>query len=235
MDIALGSRDGNPAFEPGFRPLRNANFNVAIKRHDEPEKAINSVATGAAAQKLGKIGLWQSDKLSGLGLGKFTTIAQSEQLSSLLTDAGLEHEVLNARNHALEAEIVAEAGHPGRITVATNMAGRGTDISLRGNSDELGGLHVICSEPHAAARLDRPLAGRCSRQGDPGSFRQFMSLEDAVALSGDMGAFIVRVENEGLNGIVGGLENYDAVEGADLMERILEVSRADLDSLFSTG
>ena len=62
-----------------------------------------------------------------------------------------------------------------------------------------------------------------------------MSLEDAVALSGDMGAFIERVENEGLNGIVGGLENYDAVEGADLMERILEVSRADLDSLFSTG
>jgi len=112
------------------------------------------------------------------------TIAQSEQLSSLLTDAGLEHEVLNARNHALEAEIVADAGHPGRITVATNMAGRGTDIMLQGDSEELGGLHVICSEPHAAARIDSQLAGRCSRQGDLGSFRRFMSLEDAVLREG---------------------------------------------------
>jgi preprotein translocase subunit SecA len=112
------------------------------------------------------------------------TIAQSEQLSSLLTEAGLEHEILNARNHALEAEIVSEAGHPGRITVATNMAGRGTDIVLQGNAEELGGLHVICSEPHAAARIDRQLVGRCSRQGDPGSFRQFMSLEDAVLREG---------------------------------------------------
>ncbi len=112
------------------------------------------------------------------------TIAQSEQLSSLLAEAGLEHEVLNARNHALEAKIVADAGHPGRITVATNMAGRGTDIVLHGHSEELGGLHVICSEPHAAARIDGQLAGRCSRQGDLGSFRRFMSLEDAVLREG---------------------------------------------------
>lgn len=112
------------------------------------------------------------------------TIEQSEQLSSLLTDEGLEHEVLNARNHASEADIVADAGHPGRVTVATNMAGRGTDIVLQGNTEELGGLHVICSEPHASARIDRQLAGRCARQGDPGSFHQFMSLEDAVLKDG---------------------------------------------------
>lgn len=112
------------------------------------------------------------------------TIEQSEQLSSLLADEGLEHEVLNARNHAREAEIVADAGHPDRITVATNMAGRGTDIALQGNTEELGGLHVICAEPHSSARIDRQLAGRCSRQGDPGTFRQFMSLEDAVLTQG---------------------------------------------------
>ena len=112
------------------------------------------------------------------------TIEQSQRLSALLTDHGIEHELLNARNHAREAEIVAEAGQPGRVTVATNMAGRGTDIALRGDSEKRGGLHVICGELHAAARIDRLLIGRCARQGDPGSYRQFLSLEDDVLKEG---------------------------------------------------
>ncbi|MDA1165932.1 MAG: preprotein translocase subunit SecA [Planctomycetota bacterium] len=112
------------------------------------------------------------------------TIEQSERLSSLLHGFGIGHELLNARNHAREAEIVADAGQAGRVTVATNMAGRGTDICLQGDSEARGGLHVICGEFHSAARIDRQLIGRCARQGDPGSFRQFLSLEDDVLKEG---------------------------------------------------
>ena len=112
------------------------------------------------------------------------TIEQSERLAALLLDLSIEHQLLNARNHAREAEIVAAAGQPGRVTVATNMAGRGTDIALHGDSEERGGLHVICGELHAAARIDRQLIGRCARQGDPGSYRQFLSLEDEILKEG---------------------------------------------------
>jgi preprotein translocase subunit SecA len=112
------------------------------------------------------------------------TIEQSERLAVLLDDAGIEHELLNARNHAREADIVAHAGQPGRVTVATNMAGRGTDIALQGDSEARGGLHVVCGELHSAARIDRQLVGRCARQGDPGSYHQFLSLEDDVLKQG---------------------------------------------------
>jgi preprotein translocase subunit SecA len=112
------------------------------------------------------------------------TIEQSERLAVLLDDAGIEHELLNARNHAREADIVADAGQPGRVTVATNMAGRGTDIALQGDSEARGGLHVVCGELHSAARIDRQLVGRCARQGDPGSYHQFLSLEDDVLKQG---------------------------------------------------
>jgi preprotein translocase subunit SecA len=112
------------------------------------------------------------------------TIEQSERLAALLLDLGIEHQLLNARNHAREAEIVADAGQPGRVTVATNMAGRGTDIALQGDSEERGCLHVVCGELHAATRIDRQLSGRCARQGDPGSYRQFLSLEDDILKEG---------------------------------------------------
>jgi preprotein translocase subunit SecA len=112
------------------------------------------------------------------------SIDKSEHLSQLLTLAGIEHQVLNARRHAEEAQIVAEAGQKGRVTVATNMAGRGTDIKLAEQVSELGGLHVIGTELHESARVDRQLAGRCARQGDPGSFRQFMSLDDDILAAG---------------------------------------------------
>ena len=112
------------------------------------------------------------------------SIDKSELLSGMLEERGVEHDVLNARNLAREAEIVAGAGQPGRVVVATNMAGRGTDIKVSEAALEQGGLHVICSEVHDSARIDRQLIGRCGRQGDPGSYRQFVSLADEILESG---------------------------------------------------
>ena len=107
-------------------------------------------------------------------------VATSEVLSRMLKIAHIPHEVLNAKNHAREAEIVSLAGQPGAVTIATNMAGRGTDIKLGPGVTELGGLHVIGSERHESRRIDRQLRGRCSRQGDPGSSQFFISLEDKL-------------------------------------------------------
>ena len=90
------------------------------------------------------------------------------------------HQVLNARQDAREAEIIARAGEKGVITVATNMAGRGTDIKLAPGVAELGGLHVIATERHEAGRIDRQLFGRCGRQGDPGTYEVLVSLEDEL-------------------------------------------------------
>ncbi|HEY2605920.1 MAG TPA: SEC-C metal-binding domain-containing protein, partial [Paraburkholderia sp.] len=145
-----------------------------------------------------------------------TSIENSELLSHLLKQAGLPHEVLNAKQHAREAEIVAEAGRPKRITIATNMAGRGTDIVLGGNAEKqasfieldetladddkqrriqklhdewqalhdqvktAGGLHIIGTERHESRRIDNQLRGRAGRQGDPGSSRFYLSLEDPL-------------------------------------------------------
>jgi preprotein translocase subunit SecA len=145
-----------------------------------------------------------------------TSIENSELLSAMLTKAGLKHEVLNAKQHAREAEIVAEAGKPGRITIATNMAGRGTDIVLGGSVDKqidlirandaiaeaekeaqiakvreewkplneivkkAGGLRIIGTERHESRRIDNQLRGRAGRQGDPGSSRFYLSLEDSL-------------------------------------------------------
>jgi preprotein translocase subunit SecA len=108
------------------------------------------------------------------------SIDKSEHLSRLLTEAGIEHQVLNARHLASEADIIAQAGQAGKVTVATNMAGRGTDIQLGPGVEEQGGLHVIATELHEARRIDRQLIGRCGRQGDPGSYRQFMALDDEI-------------------------------------------------------
>lgn len=112
------------------------------------------------------------------------SIDKSEELSSALRAVGIDHEVLNARHEASEAEIVAGAGRCGRVTVATNMAGRGTDIKLDPEAIVAGGMHVILTEMHDAARIDRQLIGRCGRQGDPGSYRIFLSLEDELLRQG---------------------------------------------------
>lgn len=111
------------------------------------------------------------------------SVAASEHLSTLLTAAGLPHQVLNARQDQEEAAIIIQAGAFGRITVATNMAGRGTDIRLGPGVRELGGLHVIASEGHEAGRIDRQLFGRCGRQGDPGSYELLAALEDDLFTS----------------------------------------------------
>jgi len=108
------------------------------------------------------------------------SVEASEKLSGLLSDKGLSHKVLNARQDKEEAEIIALAGQPGGITVATNMAGRGTDIRLGPGVADLGGLHVIATERHEAGRIDRQLFGRCGRQGDPGTSEAFVSLDDEV-------------------------------------------------------
>ncbi|MGN6725700.1 MAG: hypothetical protein ACTHLZ_07255 [Tepidisphaeraceae bacterium] len=102
----------------------------------------------------------------------------SEDLSKRLQALGRAHSVLNAAQNAQEANIVAEAGQPGKITVATNMAGRGTDIHLGRGVAELGGLHVISTEPHSSSRIDRQLFGRAARQGDPGCAQMFACAED---------------------------------------------------------
>ncbi|MGV3484580.1 MAG: preprotein translocase subunit SecA, partial [Planctomycetaceae bacterium] len=114
------------------------------------------------------------------------SIDKSEVLSRLLDQAGIAHEVLNANKVAEEAEIVARAGDRGKVTVATNMAGRGTDVKLSPGIEAIGGMHVICTELHDAARIDRQLIGRCGRQGDRGSYRQFLSLDDDI-LKGGLG------------------------------------------------
>jgi preprotein translocase subunit SecA len=109
-----------------------------------------------------------------------TTVERSEQVSAQLNALGLAHQVLNARLPHFEAKIVETAGKAGRITVATNMAGRGTDIALGPGVAERGGLHVISVEPNAAARIDRQLAGRAARQGDPGSYHPYAALTDPL-------------------------------------------------------
>jgi len=107
-----------------------------------------------------------------------TSVRASEHLSTMLTAAGIGHRVLNARQDRDEAETIAQAGQPGIVTVATNMAGRGTDIKLGPGVAESGGLHVIATERHEAGRIDRQLFGRSGRQGDPGSAQYLVSLED---------------------------------------------------------
>ncbi len=109
-----------------------------------------------------------------------TSIETSEHLSGLLRSAKIDHQVLNAKYHAQEADIVALAGEPSAVTIATNMAGRGTDIKLGEGVPELGGLYVIGTERHESRRIDNQLRGRSGRQGDPGDSRFFISLEDEL-------------------------------------------------------
>jgi preprotein translocase subunit SecA len=126
------------------------------------------------------------------------SIEASESLAERLRARGLDHQVLNALHDAEEAELIAFAGGRGKITVATNMAGRGTDIILDDESRVAGGLHVIMTEMHTAKRIDRQFMGRAGRQGDPGSSQTFVSLEDElVRLSAPRLADSVRARMRG--------------------------------------
>ncbi|HEX5806310.1 MAG TPA: prepilin peptidase, partial [Macromonas sp.] len=108
------------------------------------------------------------------------SVKASEAISAVLDERGVPHALLNAKQDQFEAAVIALAGQAGRITVATNMAGRGTDIRLSAEATERGGLHVILTEYHESHRIDRQLFGRCARQGDPGSCSVFVALEDEI-------------------------------------------------------
>ena len=108
------------------------------------------------------------------------SVEASETLAELLKTHDIESKVLNAKYHEIEAEIVKDAGKPGKVTIATNMAGRGTDVILTKEVREAGGLHVIATEMHSSERIDRQLIGRSARQGDPGSYQFLLSLEDEL-------------------------------------------------------
>ena len=108
------------------------------------------------------------------------SIAKSDILAKYFIAANIPHEVLNARQIEREAEIVEAAGEKGRVTVATNMAGRGTDIKISDEVKALGGLHVIGTEMHESSRIDQQLFGRCGRQGDPGTVQLYLSAEDQL-------------------------------------------------------
>lgn len=128
----------------------------------------------------------QVERKSGLGqpvLIGVRSVKASEQVERVLNQRGLKAEVLNAVQAEREAEIIEQAGKSGVITIATNMAGRGTDIALDSQAKEAGGLHVIITELHDASRIDRQLYGRCARQGDPGSYEMILSLEDDLPQS----------------------------------------------------
>jgi preprotein translocase subunit SecA len=128
---------------------------------------------GAVVEEIATVHATQRPILVGT-----TSIEKSERLSAMLGRRGVPHAVLNAKQHEREAVIVAEAGQPGKVTIATNMAGRGTDILLGGGVAANGGLHVIGTERHESRRIDNQLRGRAGRQGDPGSSQFFLSLQD---------------------------------------------------------
>lgn len=151
---------------PTNKPCQRKDFNdVFFKtRREKYNAAINEIV---AAHKRGQ------PVLVGTA-----SVEASELLSRMLQRTGIVHNVLNAKNHAKEAEIVAQAGQRGAVTIATNMAGRGTDIKLGEGVNELGGLYVLGTERHESRRIDRQLRGRCARQGDNGSSKFLISLED---------------------------------------------------------
>ena len=149
--------------------------NRPVQRVDEPDaiyktKRAKYRAVGQAGEEIHKTG-------QPILIGT-TSITQSEELSAILKKHGVEHNVLNAKYHEKEAEIIKDAGQRGAVTIATNMAGRGTDIQLGDGVQELGGLYILGTERHESRRIDNQLRGRAGRQGDPGRSKFYLSLED---------------------------------------------------------
>ena len=149
--------------------------NVPIIRKDQEDKVYRSVREkyNAVADEI--VELVQNGRPVLVGT---TSVENSEIISRMLTMRKIGHQVLNAKQHQREAEVVAEAGKPGTVTIATNMAGRGTDIKLTSDAKKSGGLAIIGTERHESRRVDRQLRGRSGRQGDTGSSQFFVSLED---------------------------------------------------------
>jgi preprotein translocase subunit SecA len=167
---------------PELKKLYQTPVHVIPTHRPPKRKRLADRVLGTEAAKWRAIAA-EIEELRGAGrpvLVGTRSIDRSQTLSDLLTQKQIPHEVLSAKFLAREAEIVALAGRRGAVTVATNMAGRGTDIRLGEGVETLGGLHVIICELHESARIDRQLIGRCGRQGDPGSYRTYMSLEDDI-------------------------------------------------------
>jgi preprotein translocase subunit SecA len=165
------------------------------------------------------------------------SVAESEALSGRLAQVNQAHAVLNARQDSAEAEVIARAGEPGQITVATNMAGRGTDIELGAGVAEGGGLHVICCQHNVSRRIDRQLVGRCARRGDPGSVQTMLSLDKPLIARWVPRALARRVTREGIaspqwlvRGLVRGPQRVEEkrqrVERRELLKRDAHAERA---------
>ncbi|SKA64601.1 preprotein translocase subunit SecA [Desulfobaculum bizertense] len=191
---------------PTNRPMvRNDQADLIFKNQDAKYRAIAEDVT-------------EKHKEGRPVLVGTTSIEKSERLSSLLKKRRVPHSVLNAKHHEQEAEIVAEAGQTGKVTIATNMAGRGTDIVLGEGVRELGGLHILGTERHESRRIDNQLRGRSGRQGDPGSSRFFLALDDdLMRLFG----------SEKLQGIMNrlGLEDDEAIENSMVTKAIENAQR----------
>ncbi len=158
----------NVAAIPTHRPCIRSGLapRIYLNADDKQDAVVSEIAE-----------LVQNDRAVLVGT---PSVDASEALAARLETLGIDHKILNATRHESEAEVVAEAGQSRRVTVATNMAGRGTDIKLTDELTTAGGLHVIATEMHSSARIDRQLVGRAARQGDPGSFQFFLSLEDEL-------------------------------------------------------
>jgi preprotein translocase subunit SecA len=153
------------------------------------------------------------------------SVEESERLSTALRD--IPHEVLNARNEEQEAEIIARAGQLSAVTISTNMAGRGTDIRLGGGVADLGGLYVIGTNRHESRRIDNQLRGRAGRQGDPGSSRFFISMEDDLMIkyaAGDIGS---PLDSERIQRVVEG-QNLDIRQFLYKYEHVIEGQRQQI-------
>lgn len=196
---------------PPNKPLRRINYPDVIFRTEE-EKFEAVVKEIEEMYKIGR------PVLVGT-----TSIEKSERLSKMLKKKGIPHNVLNAKYHEKEAEIIAKAGQRYAVTIATNMAGRGTDIVLGEGVAELGGLHVIGTERHESRRIDNQLRGRAGRQGDPGSSRFYLSLEDDLLrlFGGDQ----IKALMERL-----GMERGQPIE-SPLLTRIIENSQAKVEKM----
>ncbi|MGB9810324.1 MAG: preprotein translocase subunit SecA [Dictyoglomus turgidum] len=196
---------------PPNKPLRRINYPDVIFRTEE-EKFEAVVKEIEEMYKIGR------PVLVGT-----TSIEKSERLSKMLKKKGVPHNVLNAKYHEKEAEIIAKAGQKYAVTIATNMAGRGTDIVLGEGVAELGGLHVIGTERHESRRIDNQLRGRAGRQGDPGSSRFYLSLEDDLLrlFGGDQ----IKALMERL-----GMERGQPIE-SPLLTRIIENSQAKVERM----
>jgi preprotein translocase subunit SecA len=186
---------------PTNRPVRRKDHNDRIykTRREKYNSVINEIKDCHVRQQPILVGT--------------VSVEASELLSRMLKREKIPHNVLNAKFHMQEAEIVARAGQPGTVTISTNMAGRGTDIKLGLGVPELGGLHVIGTERHEARRIDRQLRGRCARQGDPGSSRFYVSFEDDLMRNFGAADRMTRI-----------MERFGLEEGQELEHRWLNKS-----------